>query len=56
MSFPRVLSLRTTEEGVRRFMEPVKEIELLHEKEHAFNNAARIVSLKVCELKSAWTN
>jgi len=38
MSFPRVLTLRTTEEGVRLFMEPVKEIELLHEKEHAFSN------------------
>ncbi len=40
MSFPRVLTLRTTEEGVRLFMEPAKEIELLHEKEHAFSNVA----------------
>jgi fructan beta-fructosidase len=38
MSFPRVLTLRTTDQGVRLFMEPVKEIELLHEKEHVLSN------------------
>ena len=38
MSFPRVLTLRTTEEGVRLFMEPVKEIELLHQEEHALSD------------------
>ncbi|MFH1268174.1 MAG: glycoside hydrolase family 32 protein [Planctomycetota bacterium] len=40
MSFPRVLSLRTTPEGARLYREPVKEIELIHQKEHAWNNQA----------------
>jgi fructan beta-fructosidase len=38
MSFPRVLTLRTTPEGIRLFCEPVKEIEKLHEKEHAWSD------------------
>ncbi len=35
MNFPVQLTLRTTEEGVRMFAEPVREIELLHAKKHA---------------------
>ncbi|MEI8225624.1 MAG: glycoside hydrolase family 32 protein, partial [Bacteroidota bacterium] len=33
-TFPCELSLKTTEEGIRLFAEPAKEIELLHEKEY----------------------
>jgi sucrose-6-phosphate hydrolase SacC (GH32 family) len=36
MTFPRVLSLRTTPEGVRLCMVPVREIEALHGKRHAW--------------------
>jgi len=36
MNFPVELTLRTTEEGVRLFAEPVREIELLHGKKHAW--------------------
>ena len=32
MSFPSRLSLRTTEDGIRMFVKPVNEIELLHDK------------------------
>ncbi len=35
MSFPCVLTLRTTPEGIRMFREPVKEIENIHQKEHS---------------------
>ncbi len=38
MSFPCRLTLQTTEDGVRMFAQPVKEIELLHEKKHALAN------------------
>jgi fructan beta-fructosidase len=37
-SFPHELSLRTTNEGIRMFAEPVHEIELLHRKRHAAKN------------------
>lgn len=37
MSIPRVLRLRTTPEGIRLFIEPVKEIETLRTKKHAWN-------------------
>jgi len=37
MNFPVVLTLRTTDEGVRMFAEPVKEIALLHAKKHSWN-------------------
>lgn len=37
MSVPRVLTLRTTPEGVRLFIEPIKEIESLRTKEHAWS-------------------
>ncbi|MFQ5810773.1 MAG: GH32 C-terminal domain-containing protein, partial [Armatimonadota bacterium] len=37
MDFPVELTLRTTEEGLRLFAEPVREIELLHERRHAFD-------------------
>ncbi|MBM4040907.1 MAG: glycoside hydrolase family 32 protein, partial [Planctomycetes bacterium] len=37
MNFPVVLTLRATEEGVRMFAEPVREIELLHAKKHAWS-------------------
>ncbi len=38
MSFPRVLTLRTTPEGVRLFREPVEEIEALHRTTHSWND------------------
>jgi sucrose-6-phosphate hydrolase SacC (GH32 family) len=38
MGFPRLLTLRTTPEGVRLFCEPAREIEKLHAKEHAWTN------------------
>ncbi len=38
MDFPVELTLRTTEKGIRMFAEPVKEIELLHEKKHAWSS------------------
>jgi sucrose-6-phosphate hydrolase SacC (GH32 family) len=38
MSVPRVLTLRTTTEGVRLFMEPVEELEKLRKKEHAWQD------------------
>lgn len=38
MLFPVNLTLRTTEEGIRMFAEPVKEIEKLHRKKHAWKN------------------
>jgi sucrose-6-phosphate hydrolase SacC (GH32 family) len=38
MSFPIELSLKTTEEGIRMFSKPVKEIENLHKKKHSFKN------------------
>jgi fructan beta-fructosidase len=38
MSFPTSLSLRTTEDGLRMFANPVEEIENLHGKAYKFNN------------------
>ena len=38
MNFPVELTLRTTEEGLRLFAMPVKEIESLHAKKHAWTN------------------
>ncbi len=38
MLFPCELTLRTTDEGVRMFTEPVKEIETLHKREHRWDN------------------
>ena len=38
ITFPIVLSLKTTDEGIRMFSEPVKEIEKLHKKKHAYSN------------------
>ena len=40
MTFPCQLTLRTTPSGVRMFAEPIREIELLHEKRLAVENAA----------------
>ncbi len=40
MDFPVELTLRTTDEGVRMFSEPVKEIERLHGKKHAWKDKA----------------
>ncbi len=37
MNFPVQLTLRTTDEGIRMFAEPVKEIELLHAKKHSWS-------------------
>ena len=39
MTFPCRLMLRTTGEGVRMFAQPIEEIELLHQKRHAVQNA-----------------
>ncbi len=38
MTFPSELTLRTTNEGVRLFIEPVDEINLLHRKKHKWDN------------------
>jgi sucrose-6-phosphate hydrolase SacC (GH32 family) len=38
MNFPVELTLRTTDEGIRMFAEPVKEIALLHAKKHAWHD------------------
>jgi len=38
ISFPIVLSLRTTDQGIRLFAEPAKEVETLHKKKHSFSN------------------
>jgi len=38
MSFPVQLSLRTTPEGIRLFREPVREIEILHTREHRWQD------------------
>jgi len=38
MDFPVELTLRTTDEGVRMFASPIREIALLHGKEHTWRN------------------
>jgi sucrose-6-phosphate hydrolase SacC (GH32 family) len=38
MTFPVLLTLRTTEEGLRMCANPVKEIEKLYKKKHSFSN------------------
>jgi sucrose-6-phosphate hydrolase SacC (GH32 family) len=38
MSFPIELSLKTTDEGIRMYSKPVREIENLHKKKHSFKN------------------
>ncbi len=38
MNFPVELTLRTTEEGIRMFANPVREIALLHKKSHIWKN------------------
>jgi len=38
ISFPLVLSLRTTDDGIRMFAEPVEEVEKLHKKKHSFSD------------------
>lgn len=40
MSVPRVLTLRTTTEGIRLFIEPVKELDSLRGRRHAVNESA----------------
>ena len=40
MTFPVVLTLHTTEEGLRMFANPVEEIEKLYAKEHEWTNVA----------------
>ena len=40
MSFPVELSLRTTPEGIRLHREPVREIELLHDRKHSWRDLA----------------
>jgi sucrose-6-phosphate hydrolase SacC (GH32 family) len=40
MTFPVVLTLHTTEEGLRMFPNPVEEIENLYAKEHEWTNVA----------------
>jgi len=38
ISFPIVLTLRTTDEGIRMFAEPVEEVQKLHKKKHSFTD------------------
>ena len=38
MLFPCELTLKTTDEGIRMFTRPVKEIERIHRKKHAWKN------------------
>jgi sucrose-6-phosphate hydrolase SacC (GH32 family) len=38
ITFPVVLTLRTTDEGIRMFAEPVEEVKKLHKKEHSLSN------------------
>jgi fructan beta-fructosidase len=38
ISFPIVLALRTTDEGIRMFAEPAEEVEKLHKKKHSFSD------------------
>jgi fructan beta-fructosidase len=38
ITFPVVLTLRTTDEGIRMFAEPAEEVEKLHKKKHSFTN------------------
>ncbi|MHC4152387.1 MAG: GH32 C-terminal domain-containing protein [Planctomycetota bacterium] len=38
ITFPAELSLRTTSEGIRMYANPIKEVELLHKKEHVLTN------------------
>jgi fructan beta-fructosidase len=40
MSFPVVLTLHATPQGIRMFREPVREIELLHDRTHAWRDRA----------------
>ncbi|MBM3335688.1 glycoside hydrolase family 32 protein [Candidatus Sumerlaeota bacterium] len=40
MDFPVELTLRTTDEGLRLFAQPVREIERLHRKKHTWQNVA----------------
>jgi len=40
MSFPRELTLRTTPDGIRLYRVPVREIEKIHAKKHAFADIA----------------
>lgn len=40
MDFPVELTLHTTDEGIRMFAVPVREIELLHDKKHAWQGKA----------------
>jgi len=37
ITFPVVFTLRTTDEGIRMFAEPVEEVEKLHKKKHPFS-------------------
>ena len=38
ITFPVVLTLKTTDEGIRMFAEPVEEVEKLHKKKHSFTD------------------
>ncbi len=38
ITFPVELTLRSTDQGIRMFAEPVKEVEKLHKKRHSFSN------------------
>jgi len=38
ITFPVVLTLRTTDEGIRMFAEPVEEVEKIHKKKHSFSD------------------
>jgi sucrose-6-phosphate hydrolase SacC (GH32 family) len=38
ITFPVVLTLKTTDEGIRMFAEPVEEVQKLHKKKHSFTD------------------
>ena len=53
MLFPCELTLRTTAEGIRMFCEPVKEIEILHDKTYSFKDlTGEEANHKLKEIKS----
>ena len=49
MTVPRVLTLRSTEEGVRLFIEPVKELEALRGTPHSWSDVGLQATTTVLE-------
>jgi len=53
MLFPCELTLRTTPEGIRLFCEPARELEVLHDKKHSWNDlTGEEATQKLTEVKS----